>query len=275
MKTYKRVLCLILTCLIMFGPMMRITVLASEPVKLQVGEEKGKKGDKITIPITLSGNGVAGMDFTVIYDSQELKFIGAQKGEAAQAGNLCDINHIEERSSIRYVYASLKAIANGREILTMQFEVLDDKNKEHTVDVKVKKMLDVDIKELAYQVEGGRTIAATTGEGMNEESPDTQGGATGNDSPTADGNSEVDENASEVGKETGGAEDKKRIVIKTKDGLKDVTDSVGEKTNENLLKETGAKEKGKTHMSVYIIVGVIALGALATGVYWMWRKKKR
>lgn len=287
MRKLQRVLFLILVSLITFCPMVKITVSAGDAITIQIGEKAGKKGDRITIPISLEGEGVAGMDFTVAYDPQELAYVGAVKGESAKRGELCDINHIKERSTIHYVYVSNKAIEKNGDILLLSFDVLEDSEAKHTVDVKVKKILNPNIEELPYQIEGGRMIASQEGNSQGGQNGDTnvgstqnRGDATSQDNPESEEGSELQDGTVDGElKKSNTAErkqqNKKRIVVKTKDGLKEVTDSVGKKTNENLLNEEESKIENDENSKTLGIVCAIVVVVLLAGGYAVWRKKKR
>lgn len=250
-------------------------VSAEEGVEIRVGSVKGEQGAQIQIPISIhNSKQVAGVDLTVIYDSKELKFTSSEKGESAQNGDLCDINHLPNESSIRFVFASNKEINQDGNILLLNFDVISNDNSNHTVDVNVKQILNLNIQDLAFQVSGGREIRPSDGvaEEKKEEGYMEKDETPKSEQPSQEGTKE--QPVAEVQKDE---KLKRKIMIKTKDGVKDVTDTIGEKTNENLKTTSGIKQSGEETPSVSTVMPRLALalaGVVVIVGFLLWKRKK-
>lgn len=260
-KYFCQTVCLFVCIFFLCG----MQVQAGEDVVIQIGKAEGKKGDTITIPVKINNSkNVGGMDMTVVYDSKELYYLDAKKGNSVQQGNLCDINHQKGKSSIRFVYASIQPVEEDGDIMLLTFEVLENNRQGHTVDVDVKKILDVDIKELSWKVQGGREIAPTKEENKNTENKSSDSKEKAENENKNTENEKEKNNSPNVQSN----QQKRRIVLKTKDGVKDVTDTIGKETNENLL----PSEKKDRNLVPLVSVAVALIVGL--GIWWMKRYKK-
>lgn len=163
MMRIKKILLLPMLTIAMMCILPAVHAEAEETVEVVVATTEGNVGDRIDIPIVLNNSSsVGGMDFTVVYDPEELQYVKALRGDSAKEANLCDINHLSGTSAIRYVYASLNAMPQDGEILIMTFKVLKDNAEDHTVNVEMKDMLNLEIEEIPYNVIGGREIEPST-----------------------------------------------------------------------------------------------------------------
>ena len=279
---------LILLCVI-FMPFAQVR--ASEEVVFEIGSARGSVGDEITIPINIQNSSkVASMDLTVVYDPDELDFVGATKGSAVADGNICDINHVAEKSYIRFVFSSLQEIPGDGQVMALTFAVLKDEPQEHTVDLDVRDVLNMDIEDLAWKTEGGREIAPS--ENVSQSGASTQG--TGSDTQYTSGNTgdsetgqsvdgqnntssnsgQSSEDASDTTPNSGSSE--RRFSVKTEDGIKDVTDTAGRETGENLLTDENKNSSvtDRTPIIVTIVAGVVIVLLIMGGIVYRVRRKK-
>lgn len=261
----------IITCILIlttvFSPMY---TRAAEEVILEIGSAEGKTGDEIEIPINIKNSSkVATLDLTVIYDPEELSFISAKAGESVADGNICSINPVEEKAYIRFVFSSLKEIPGDGNVMNLTFSVLRGSSEKHTVDMDVLGVYDMDIKELSWYVEGGREIAPVEGAAEEWNSTDTyiQDDIT-EDSEKKDENrdddsvgkqSEISENVTEKGDGN-----QRRFFVKTEDGVKDVTETAGKETGDNLAAESAENsEEDHSILPQFISVLIIAVVLLS------------
>lgn len=264
----------IITCILIsitaFTPMY---IKAEEAVILEIGSSKGKIGDEIEIPINIKNSSkVATLDLTVIYDPEELSFIRAKAGQAVVDGNICSINPVEEKAYIRFVFSSLKEIPEDGNVMNLSFNVLKDDSEKHTVDMDVLGIYDMDIKELLWQVEGGREIAPMEGAAEEWNSSDTyvQDDRT-DDSEKKDENqadnsvdkrSGISENVTEKGDGN-----QRRFFVKTEDGVKDVTETAGKETGDNLAAESAENSEENHNILPQIIVVLIIVAVLLSIIF--------
>lgn len=260
-----------ITCIlilsILFTPMY---TRAEEAVILEIGSAEGKIGDQIAIPINIKNSSrVATLDLTVIYDPEELSFISAKAGQAVVDGNICSINPVEEKAYIRFVFSSLKEIPEDGNVMNLSFNVLRDNSAKHTVDMDVLGVYDMDIKKLSWQVEGGREIAPMEGAAEEWKSSNTyvQDDRTDDsekkDENQADNNIDKQSEASENMAEKGDG-NQRRFFVKTEDGVKDVTETAGEETGDNLAAESAENsEEDHSILPQFISVLIIAVVLLS------------
>lgn len=291
----KRLVKKILSCMFLIllcGLLMpSARVRASEEVVFEIGSARGSVGDEITIPINIQNSSkVASMDLTVVYDPDELDFVGATKGSAVADGNICDINHVAEKSYIRFVFSSLQEIPEDGQVIALTFAVLKDEPQEHTVDLDVRGVLNMDIEDLTWKTEGGREIAPS--ENVSQSGASTQG--TGSDTQYTSGNTgdsetgqsvdgqnntssnsgQSSEDASDTTPNSGSSE--RRFIVKTEDGIKDVTDTAGRETGENLLTDENKNSSvtDRTPIIVTIVAGVVIVLLIMGVIVYRVRRKK-
>lgn len=236
MKKAVRKLFLVLSIILVIPFLWGQNIHAEETVVISAGSAEGDVGDEITIPVDIrNSEKVATLDITVLYDSDELSFVDAVSGGSVKGGNICSINPMPEKACIRFVFTSLKEIPADGNVMELTFQVLRDDPQEHTVDVHVIDVFDMDIEPLAWTTEGGREIEP--------KDPETVQGGQDQDAETAqDGQAET-AGGSGSAEQTAGESERdsdRRFFAKTKDGIKDVTDTAANRTGENLLEEGSA-----------------------------------
>lgn len=276
-------------------------VRASGEVTFEIGSANGSVGDEITIPISIRNSSeVATMDLTVVYDPEELSFVRAVKGSVVADGNICDINPVTEQSFIRFVFSSLQEIPEDGEVMQLKFVVLKDEPSKHTVDLDVRDVFNMEIEDLAWKTEGGREIAPgesgsegdTLEEGSsegkqsmsgresaaelysgNEDGPESVQGADASDNAEGSNrqNSESTSNTRGDNEYSG-----RRFIVKTEDGIKDVTDTAGRETGENLLadKNTAGERSDSLNAAALTVAGVLIVFLITGVIIYKVRKKK-
>lgn len=257
--------------------------IASGDVLFEIGSARGSVGEEITIPISIQNSSeVASMDLTVVYDRDELDFVGATKGSSVADGNICDMNHVVEKSYIRFVFSGLQEIPADGQVMVLTFNVIKDEPQEHTVDLDVKRVLNMDIEDLTWRTEGGREIAPSenvsqSGGGSQEVGSNAQH-TSGNagDSETVeklDGQNNTSGNSGQISEDTlnttsNGGSSERRFIVKTEDGIKDVTDAAGRETGENLLTDENKNSSAvdRTPGIAALVAGVVIVLIIMGGV---------
>lgn len=269
MKKAVRKLFLALSIILVIPFLWGQNIHAEETVVISAGSTEGDVGDEITIPVDIrNSEKVATLDITVLYDSDELSFVDAVSGGSVKGGNICSINPMPEKACIRFVFTSLKEIPADGNVMELTFQVLRDDPQEHTVDVHVIDVFDMDIEPLAWTTEGGREIEPKDPETVQDGQAETAG-ASGSAEQTA-GESERDSD--------------RRFFAKTKDGIKDVTDTAANRTGENLLEEGsalgGAADKESeisdtgSAVTAAVCAVIILVMITAGGIIYRVKKKK-
>ena len=238
---------------------------------------KGGIGDTVIIPVDIRNSSqVATLDITVVYDPDELSFVSASKGDSVKDGNICDINPIPEEACIRFVFTSLKEIPEDGNVMELTFRVLREKPEEHTVDVNVIDVFDMDIQALPWTTEGGREIAPSqTADNKEQES-----------APSETVSNKAPESATKIEEQSDSSLNKsdRRFFAKTKDGIKDVTETAASQAGEDLLNEGSAlaeseeiSDRASDTGAVYpVVVCAIAILLITAGVVvYIIRKRKK
>ena len=90
----------------------------------------GNKGDVTTVSVNISENsGSAGGSFNLVYDNSAVELLSVENGAYISKANPI-VNDTYATNKVRTVWAGSKALAGGGEILTAQFRILDDTNKD-------------------------------------------------------------------------------------------------------------------------------------------------
>lgn len=262
---------------------MAMPAYAKDNVKIQIGSAKGKAGEQIEIPVSIKNSDlVAGIDMTICYDSSELEYVDAKAEELTKSGTLYDLNKVSGVASIKYIYANLDGMKKEGKLVTLTFEVLSGDKKNHTVDVKMHTISDADMKDMSYSVEGGRNIKEEKSSGNASENQ-TQTGEATEDLSNSETENEADNSKTEQKAEEGGnksaqssdlgdaATNQVAASVQKKLGIK--SDTVGKKTNKNLLKDTEEVKKTNNY-ATWLIVAIVLL-AIVFGGYMTWKKIKK
>lgn len=261
---------------------MEMSAYAKDNVKIQIGSAKGKAGEQIEIPVSIKNSDlVAGIDMTICYDSSELEYVDAKAEELTKSGTLYDLNKVSGVASIKYIYANLDGMKKEGKLVTLTFEVLSGDKKSHTVDVKMHTISDADMKDMSYSVEGGRNIKEEKSSSDTSQNQTQMGETTedilNNEKENAGDSQTTEQKAEEGGNKSAqssnlgdAATNQVAASVQKKLGIK--SDTVGKKTNENLLKET--EEVKKTNNYATWLIAAIALLAIVFGGYMTWKKIK-
>lgn len=275
----KGILALIIATIVMI---MTVPAYAKDNVKIQIGSVKGKTGEQIEIPVSIkNSDSVAGIDMTICYDSSELKYVDAKAEELTKSGTLYDLNKVSGVASIKYIYANLDGMKKEGKLVTLTFEVLSGDKKSHTVDIKMHTISDADMKDMSYSMEGGRNIKgekpSDNVSGNQMQTEDTTKDLLNNEKENAGDSQTTEQNAEEGGNKStqsgnsgDAATNQVAASVQKKLGIK--SDTVGKKTNENLLKET--EEVKKTNNYTTWLVAIV-LFVVVFGGYMTWKKIKK
>lgn len=312
MKKAVRKLFLVLSIILIIPFLWGRNIHAEETVVISAGSAEGDIGDKIIIPVDIrNSKKVATLDITVLYDADELSFVDAVSGGSVKDGNICSINPMPEKACIRFVFTSLKEIPADGNVMELTFQVLRDDPQEHTVDVHVIDVFDMDIEPLVWTTEGGREIEPKdpeTVQGGQDQNPETaqdgqmqavetqqdgrmkdsetvQDGQTQNLETGQDRQTDIDGDSGLRGQKESGSKSSsdRRFFAKTKDGIKDVTDTAANRTGENLLEEGSAlgevadkeSEISDTGSAVTAVVCAVIILVMITAGVIIYRVKKK
>ncbi len=90
----------------------------------------GNKGDITTVSVNISENsGSAGGSFNLVYDNTAVELMSVENGSYISKANPI-VNDTYAANKVRTVWAGSKKLDGGGEILTAQFRILDDTNKD-------------------------------------------------------------------------------------------------------------------------------------------------
>ena len=142
---------------------------------------------------------------------------------------------------------------------------------------------ETDMKDMSYSVEGGRNIKEEKSSGDTSQNQTQTGEATedllNNEKENAGDSQTTGQKAEEGGNKDiqsdssgdAGAVNQAAASVQKKLGIK--SDTVGKKTNENLLEETREKEKSNNY-KIWIMAAVVLVVAVFGG-YIIWKKIKK
>ena len=90
----------------------------------------GNKGDITTVSVNISENsGSAGGSFNLVYDNTAVELMSVENGSYISKANPI-VNDTYAANKVRTVWAGSKKLDGGGEILTAQFRILDDTDKD-------------------------------------------------------------------------------------------------------------------------------------------------
>lgn len=100
--------------------------LANEMV-IQVGNQKGKAGEEVVVPVEVhSGEEVGGFQLGIYYDSDAMEFVDLERGEMIRRGGFFDYNHLENEKKIIVVYVTMDTIKADGVIVNLTFRLKKD-----------------------------------------------------------------------------------------------------------------------------------------------------
>lgn len=96
---------------------------AEDAVGLVVGQAMGRRGEQVTLEVSLNGvNGAAAGSFNVCYDGSALTLVSAQAGEA-MAGRACAVNERYAAGTVRVTFAGTLPIPEDSVLLRLTFQI--------------------------------------------------------------------------------------------------------------------------------------------------------
>lgn len=123
MKKMKRLLTLLLCISMLVIP---YSAAAAEASVLTVGTAGGRRGDTVTLDVTLNEvNGIAGGGFNVRYDNHLLTLVSAEAGEAL-GGRVATINPKYAQDMVRVSFAGTSALEEAGTLLRLTFRISKD-----------------------------------------------------------------------------------------------------------------------------------------------------
>lgn len=236
-----------------------------------VENQSGKKGDIVSVPVTVeSGEEVGGFDITVYYDGDTLEFRSLKWGELTEDGGLYDYNHKEDNHSVKIIYVTADTIQANGTVAVLEFVLKKDCTEELPIGIGDREVVgneedspfvpsSVTGVDEAFQnsleesvSDSGTSVSQTSGVGQTEESTKQTGAAT---SASGRGESEGENQESE-----------ETVNIKREDG---------EKTKKNGTDNAESEENGKNNFVVSVAVGIGCAVVMIAAALWILRKRKR
>ncbi len=234
--------------------MMLQSVVYAEKTVFQVENQKGKKGENVTVPIEIhSGEEVGGFELSVYYDKEALEFVGLNKGKLIENDNnsLFDYNHKEDKAFIKIVYVVADTVKADGEIVNIEFKLKKDCTDKLPIGMKIDEIVD--------NTAESNTIAGTT-TGVDQEFQKIVDGQSKDNADSVENTentaqTEQEENASEQEKATSKEE--------TKNGLKENKEKNKEKTKNKEKKGTRKKSYSVNKLRSIIAGMIVIAGILA------------
>lgn len=161
MKKMKRLLTLLLCISMLVIP---YPAAAAEASVLTVGTAGGRRGDTVTLDVTLNEvNGIAGGGFNVRYDHHALTLVSAEPGEAL-GGRVATINSKYAEDMVRMSFAGTTAMEEAGVLLRLTFRIREDAPiGEIPVTAEDVKLYDVNIATVSRSAKaGGVTVQSVT-----------------------------------------------------------------------------------------------------------------
>lgn len=119
-----RVLALLLVVALLSG--FAMPVLAAGTARITFGQACGKRGEQVTVPVTIEHNpGIASFRFRISYDTQALSFVAAEKAEVMTGGTL-SVAYQEEKQELAITWFDVKNMTGDGEIFNLVFEIADE-----------------------------------------------------------------------------------------------------------------------------------------------------
>lgn len=120
----KRMLGALLVLMLFASVICVSAVSAADTTRIEFGEVSGKAGERVEVPVTITGNpGIAGFRFWVAYDMEALTLVSVEQGEALTGGTL-KFNVDDEDATITWF--ALSDVTGNGEIMSLTFDILED-----------------------------------------------------------------------------------------------------------------------------------------------------
>lgn len=93
---------------------------------IKVSSAEGSVGDTVKVPVKISGNpGIMALLIDFGFDNETLKYVGYEKGDV-----FSDYDISEDGGNLRLMILENEDVKGDGTLLTLEFEILNDDNKE-------------------------------------------------------------------------------------------------------------------------------------------------
>ncbi len=153
----KKIGCLILTVVLIFTAVFVVPVYAAGTTKVEFGQVEGKRGDEVTVPITIQNSpGIATFRFRVDYDTEHLQFVSAEKTSITADGTITSQVDLDN-SNVTFLWFAIDNVNGDGVIANLKFKILDTAEGSFplTVTYLPEDLLDENRTQIPYTVENG------------------------------------------------------------------------------------------------------------------------
>ncbi len=278
MSIIKKLINIIIILLCIIGLqfyVVTIPVFAAGDCELILSSIQGNKGDEVTVKMTLQSNsGLAGLQYTIKFDTSALSLVSAKKIENTFSD---PIVNTENEGSIVYVFAEARSNTRTGDLLEVTFKILDGANSDN-VALKLDDIMgvdnDINIVNVKTTIGGIQLIEAGnagTNAGTNNNNTDAENNPTSNNNGTSNDNSTLGNNPTVDNKEdnsTGNSNNSDNINNSTNNTK---TDKEGNIIPDNSSDKNNSDNQSNKGIIIFIIVVIVVL--LAVAGYVVYNKK--
>ncbi len=274
MSIIKRLINIIIILLCIIGLqfyVVTIPVFAAGDCELILSSIQGNKGDEVTVKMTLQSNpGLAGLQYTIKFDTSALSLVSAKKIENTFSD---PIVNTQNEGSIVYVFAEARSNTRTGDLLEVTFKILDGANS-NNVALKLDDIMGVDNDINIVNVKttiGGIQLIEAGNAGTNNNNTDAENNPTSNNNGTSNDNSTLGNNPTVDNKEdnsTGNSNNSDNINNSTNNTK---TDKEGNIIPDNSSDKNNSDNQSNKGIIIFIIVVIVVL--LAVAGYVVYNKK--
>ena len=274
MSTIKRLINIVTILLCIMGLQFYFVadpVLAAGDCELILSSTQGKKGDEVTIKMTLQSNpGLAGLQYTIKYDTSALSLVSAKGIESTFSD---PIVNTENEGAIVYVFAEARSNTRTGDLMEATFKILDGANS-NNVALKLDSVMGVDNDINIVNVKttiGGIELTETGNAGENNNNTDVGNNPTSNNNATNGDNSALGNNPTvdNTGDNNSGNSNNTDNVNNSLNNTR--IDKDGNVISDNINDKNNSDNKSNKGIIIIIIVVIIAI--LAVSGYVIYNKK--
>ncbi len=274
MSIIKRLINIIIILLCIIGLqfyVVTIPVFAAGDCELILSSIQGNKGDEVTVKMTLQSNpGLAGLQYTIKFDTSALSLVSAKKIENTFSD---PIVNTQNEGSIVYVFAEARSNTRTGDLLEVTFKILDGANS-NNVALKLDDIMGVDNDINIVNVKttiGGIQLIEAGNAGTNNNNTDAENNPTSNNNGTSNDNSTLGNNPTVDNKEdnsTGNSNNSDNINNSTNNTK---TDKEGNIIPDNSSDKNNSDNQSNKGIIIFIVVVIVVL--LAVAGYVVYNKK--
>lgn len=273
MSTIKRLINIVTILLCIIGLYFYFSIdsaLAADDCELILSSTQGKKGDEVTIKMTLQSNsGLAGLQYTIKYDTSALSLVSAKGIEGTFSA---PVVNTQNEGAIVYVFAEARSNTRTGDLMEATFKILDGANS-NNVALKLDSVMGVDndVNIVNVKTTIGDIKLIETGNGgesnnnTNVEDNPTSSNPTNGDNSTLDNNSTMDNKEDNNKGNSNNTNNVNNSLNNTK------TDKDGNVISDNVNDKNDSGNKSNKSIIIIIIIVIIAI--LAVSGYIIYNKK--